>query len=799
MQDCNVRPPQGFADYWNTHSPGDDLAQIVSFLRDEDTVMAPSELSEVLAASTSFSDTLVARCLGRGWHVNQVHNSVDRDAVGDLAYEIRAEGHLLHFSVRSQAAGIGEERQGRLRENAFDLYGTLIQGPASLDEMSAQHDEQITKAWKGRASGQTLGWSFANRSQGLFEGVIAALAAGTQPSEDPFLGGGAYLVRNAGFYGNGRHGTQAWLTLSDDHPLAHPYHLDLFTLLMWKIASIDLVQLAASQRSREAVELQSRLRTAVGVGNSSGIGTVATQVRWPTTLATITFLREFALARSLWRIGLGGRAEVCELVDALRADQSGSVNDSQADVISRLEALNDVHGGSAPDGLSYEVSTLLRNLDAKARAILIRALIDKYPDTVNMLKEFAARTMKLIADVDPAMRLNELEEILRVSYVWVDALEAIGDVDRTHFWYRSAENGENRRGERYLDPGTGFETFVDVADAIRRLAFAIGERPSTETVGRFLLDHPEHSAVVGRVQLTQLMPYSEIRCNLVSKAFLPSDLIHYFLSCLGMTHTMPVSNLWVRGVFFAGDSLDGVLNSKVLGYPELRRVLPDALRARGVPATMTFEVSEMLTWSQACIPSTLGSWHVDEPLYEAGRSPSFDDRSFDLEGLSLLVWGARVCDVILAEFSQERELEVELVNVTSGRHVLPYMADRLARALGAPVEVSSREVIGNADRWVVDIRSEPIDHSVRTLAADEFLRRCSSGNKADPCLGEFRIRAFPKEHPQVLGRSMIDLTKLREAGFVGGISTSMRDYTQVIQSVESLRVPASERSSVQAG
>jgi hypothetical protein len=71
-------------------------------------------------------------------------------------------------------------------------------------------------------------------------------------------------------------------------------------------------------------------------------------------------------------------------------------------------------------------------------------------------------------------------------------------------------------------------------------------------VAEIIADQPDIAYAISRVQYLAGLPYSEIRGNLGSADFLPSQLIRFFLACLGMECGNPLSIRYVRGVFFQG-------------------------------------------------------------------------------------------------------------------------------------------------------------------------------------------------------------------------------------------------------
>ena len=122
--------------------------------------------------------------------------------------------------------------------------------------------------------------------------------------------------------------------------------------------------------------------------------------------------------------------------------------------------------------------------------------------------------------VDPSCHrrtCGQCSSTLRLGAQARPDLEAPGN--REFFWYRSEENGENRRGERSVDIGVERETFIDVAGTARRLYDFLRGLPADDRRVRFLLEEPEHSVGVtacaaGRRLALQRGPRQRLRCRL---------------------------------------------------------------------------------------------------------------------------------------------------------------------------------------------------------------------------------------------------------------------------------------------
>ncbi|MGE3447403.1 MAG: hypothetical protein AB7H92_07445 [Microbacteriaceae bacterium] len=787
---------------------GTDFTGVIHRMRSERDAMTPADMATAQASTISFADTLVTKMVAENWTFTLRHAHVDTEAAGVLAYDIVTPDSVMSFGVRSVFDPLSGERLGRLRENSFDLYGVLMEGPAHLPALETEHVEQLTKSWNGRSAG-CLGWSFANRSGRLFGATIDALAARREPTLKELWAGGGYLVRNAGFYGNGRHGSRAWLTLPPGHALAHPYHVDLLALYMWKLASLDLVERAARARDARSVGIPLAVRQAVGVGNSSGIGTIATLVRWPTTLAAIALTSEMAWAHGAELLksgGAGSRQRLAELIEnALpgAADQASTDNGTESlpglnlirDEVLQGNPCRAIAAAAAErrDELGGVIASCLASLDGDF-ALSVTGLIDAL--------------MRRIPTVDPGMSVSAVLAIIQRRYTWVAELQKQGDVGREHFWYRSAENGENRRGERAVDPGVELETFVDVAGAIRSMTARLQASPPAMTIGEWLLSSPSDSSLVARVQLADQVPYTEIHGNLVAGHFVPADLIRYFLSSLGMRRLQPLSNQWLGGVFLADspaqvtESLDlpGVDPQArpaddaevTLGYPELRRILPDALRVHGVPAGLTAEAAELLTWTEASTGLGIGILLGEGPALPGSVHLVAHGR-IDLLGGSLAVYGTRICDYVrtLPEGS-----EIVIEDCTDAEAVI-FMARYLAMN-GLAVTASCDAFADTASpENLLAVASAPGPEPRTPRIRYRLATPQRAGTRHVTCRIALTSRAEGVEIDASPGWT--DLSDAYEQAIRSGIPVPMERYLALRAVVARLRVPASERSTLQAG
>ena len=176
----------------------------------------------------------------------------------------------------------------------------------------------------------------------------------------------------------------------------------------------------------------------------------------------------------------------------------------------------------------------------------------------------------------PEMTVLQLKRILRDRYDWTLKYNILRKGARQHFWYHSADNGEQRRGERIIDPHEQFESFIDHIGAIQRLAAALSAYTDDLPVAEVVADDPDLAFSISRVQFLAKVPFSEIRGNLIDAEFVPARLIRFMLASLGIECASPLSVQYVRGAFFQGMPLPDELSAGAdpdWMYP----VLPEAV------------------------------------------------------------------------------------------------------------------------------------------------------------------------------------------------------------------------------
>lgn len=538
-------------------------------LRPPEAIMTPEGLSAFKASRLSFLRAVVGRMARERWRIETSRFELDAEGRGLAVYRIETPERLLSFVVFSDKLP-EERRTDRIVENHYDGEAFLCLGEPSGEQIARQRP-QFADFLLGRADIKTLGWTRVNRSSRVFNRMVEALAAGRQPDPELVESAG-YLVRNNGFWGSGRHGTAVMAAFDPSEFIGRPYHIDLLTLYLWRHFSHDLVEHVARCRNPAAATLAMPIKRYIGVGNASGLGLVPFVIRHPRRINGWIEAHETAIARI--------RAQPAEAADPAalaalleRAIQyyregvqvRGGIFQSSAELLADLErlrpglaALRDrgtVDGAASDRPWAALCDWADGAVGREALELLHSLLIEAMPEIATALQDSVLAIQETASDVQPEQRVGELLALVRRHYDWALAIDRGAAGARQHFWYLSEDNLEPRLGERGVDPGEAYETYVDVVGDIQALAADLAEAPAGQSLAAFLFERPQHRAVVERVQSVDPLPYGEVRANVLSDDFEPCHLIRFLLTQYGMEKLDPQSRLWVRGTFLQGAPL----------------------------------------------------------------------------------------------------------------------------------------------------------------------------------------------------------------------------------------------------
>jgi hypothetical protein len=555
--------PEFLAEVVDRFMGPDGRARIGAWMRPPERCMTPVAMSAMKSTRTSFARVLARHMIRDRWQVVRREFSCDAEGDGRAIYDIAIGAHRMTYIARIFRWD-GVEKVGRRSDGAYrDMCGAVFVGTPDAQRIAAEFAVLESRdADTMRSRGDVAGWTPANRSVRFFEHVVDSLAAGRQPDPAVIGSGAGYLLRNGGYLGSGRYGTLSIEGYPEGHPLKHPFFGDLFGLLLVRQVSIDMVEAIATARSAHAARLAPDIARYIGVGNSSGQGMCVALQRWPHWVATWMVVRELSLAYAKAQPAAAQAPRMLALLDRA-IDYYGAVqvpNDEfivpHPVIVTNLRTIRDwvaaVPRGGPMIAWGALADRAAAAVDAETAEQFNALLIECYPDFADAAADYLPIGAARVRDVQPEMRVAALRRLLHDRYAWALRMDLGRTGARRHFWYHSADHGEQRRGDRGVDPHEEFESFIDHIGMVQRLAALLIAHDDDAPVAEIIAAHPEIAYAISRVQYLADLPYAEIRGDLGATDFLPSQLIRFFLGCLGMECSNPLSMRYVRGVFFQG-------------------------------------------------------------------------------------------------------------------------------------------------------------------------------------------------------------------------------------------------------
>ncbi|MBW6425118.1 hypothetical protein KX729_27105 [Rhizobium sp. XQZ8] len=533
--------------------------------RPADEVMKTARLAAIqpsrLSGTRAFMNKMIREC----WDISNVLFDVDGNAEGTVIYSIKAPGQEFSFIGFSRPPS-RTARTGRIIGQAWDMMGTLIEGPATEAEIETARRE-IPKLYTGRATAKTLIWCRSNRSMRVFDQTMAALADGRQPAVED-IAKVCYLMRNTGLDGNGTFGTRSFPSLGASHALGGVLQAQLLTAYLMREFSCDLVEHLAAKASDKAVKLDPQLRRYIGVGNGSALGLIFFVHKHPRLINALVSARENAIVAARGMKLEAGDARATTLVDLLRQAiafrrqdrmvyetfaSSVEVADDLEKIVTALEEFcrsGTVLGRNADYPLDILASEFVDELVPEAYETFLSLLIELVPEEADRLLAAAHGPDEL--SVSPAEAVEDLKALVRDEYQWALDTDMSAPDAYKYVWYKSETAEEPRRGAREEVP-EALDLGLDICGSIQSLFSDLDEEDGAQSVARFLMKHPEHRYMVARIQSLRGQGYHTPRANINAEAFVPIDLVRLMnVGIHGIDKTRDFLSRNLRGVLYHG-------------------------------------------------------------------------------------------------------------------------------------------------------------------------------------------------------------------------------------------------------
>ncbi len=524
-------------------------------LRPADQMMRLARMGSFHQSRLSFMRSLLRRMKSEGWRFDVKLFEINDAGVGRAVYCAIGPKHT--YSLVAFAHDLpDDQRSDRVIAQAWDTTFTLFDGvPTEADLQRLAQNVPLQEA--GRISNTELSLSRANRSTRLWGHVVGHLAKGQQPDAE-FVNSIGYLMRTTAVYGNGKFGAADRATYHDRPLLDGPFRAELLSVYLTRAFVMDLAEHAARVKGGDtATKLAPDLRRQFGIGNSTGLGMAPFLTFHPALLNNWIAAREQALSR-VRSVKTANAAEQATFANFLkRATQNAndwqSQHPLQIDKIAALRAdLSALTGHLASTDLSteYPWDALMvwaeTTLSAEGQEQLVSLLLEPYPDLVDDLADCMKADEAAHFAIEGTKTVAECLDCISENYAWALGQDYTSPENSARFWYVSEEKLEPRLGERYEDDGATLEQPHAIARDIAAYHQTLLQWPPDALLADVLIQHPEHRQVARRAQLTQKLPYAEIRDNQISADMLPIDMLRCKLSFFGATKFDPRSDRWVR-------------------------------------------------------------------------------------------------------------------------------------------------------------------------------------------------------------------------------------------------------------
>jgi hypothetical protein len=534
----------------------------------------------------SFMRTLVRRMVAENWQITSPVFDLDNQGYGTVVYEVEAKHGTFSYVLFSHYLD-PENRNDRVIANQWDLTMALCEGTVDAEQLAFLR-ANVPKQEAGRVDSRVLVLSRANRSARTFEYVVDELTQGRQPNVDVIAEVG-YLYRTTAAYGSGKLGMADWEKVRTKHrDFARPFAAEMFTCYMLRHFSMQQADYLASQRSPEtAVTLHQDIKRYLGIGNSTGLGMAPFLINHPLLINQWIEMRETALAtavvasetgvdkETMARLDMATQRVIQHLGEIITADERQS--NSNVVVREELQALHLwLQEQAAELAITHYVWADLiqyaeQHWHIETQEVINTMLIELYPDLVDGLEEQMGTEES--QQVTPEMSVSELLTIIEDKYDWALAIDFSKHESMGAFWYRSQEKMEPRLGQTNIDMGMEKEMPLAVGRRVRECYDLLQHYNKTcpeQNVAHFIMQCPNYSGIVARIQTMAQSRYGDIRENLVHSDVLPIYLLRCKLSFFGVSKFDPRSRLWVRNTMFQGAPLIsdfGIANADDWQFP----------------------------------------------------------------------------------------------------------------------------------------------------------------------------------------------------------------------------------------
>ena len=533
---------------------------IAKNMRSPEKVMRLSRMGSSFQTRLSFMRSLTRKISREKWKFEKLLFDLDENGFGTSIFVVHLPERtysLIVFTKDIDPAMRTDRVVAEVWDATFNLFDG-IPSDADIERLS----ENTPKQEAGRFSPRELVLARANKSLRLFEHVVNSLSEGRQPDVDLLTSVG-YLMRTTAVYGSGKFGCADREKISDRPEAKGAFQIEMLAVYLFRWFTIELVEYIAQKRGGiRAVNLDSEIRSYLGIGNATGLGMAPFLIKHPVLIHNWVSARETALARV---ISLGSHSPSSiqyfrKILDkAVDYVKDWNVDDEvQTYRIIRLrEDLEKLKSWCSikenlgrPKIWKRIFQYAEANFSLEGQELTVSLLLEPHGELVDDLTD--SMQTSLGTKIDPKMDIKKLKKLIEEYFSWALEIDFDDLENQRRFWYYSEEKLEPRFGDRYSDLGAEKEMPLAVARDVYICHQKLINFPEDIAVGRFLLLHPEFRQIVRRIQTVVRFPYAEIRDNIIQTNTRPIDLLRFKLAFFGASKFDPKSDLWTRITMFQG-------------------------------------------------------------------------------------------------------------------------------------------------------------------------------------------------------------------------------------------------------
>ncbi|MDO6485624.1 hypothetical protein [Shimia thalassica] len=529
--------------------------------RPAETVMHLSRLGSLHQCRLSFMRQLTRRMAREHWTFSRGVFDINDAGVGHAVYTAQGPEHAYSLVAFSHDLP-PEMRSDRVIATAWDATFTLFDGVPTEDDI-ARLEKNIPLQEAGRVTQSELSVSRANRSVRLWDHFVERLSQGHQPDIEKVEAVG-YLMRTTAVYGSGKLGAADREIIANRPEMHAPFQAEMLSVFLTRWFVRDLVNHMAKVRGGEkAVSLTSEIAGRLGIGNSTGLGMAPYIINHPVLFNNWMVAREEAIAR-VRSVAKADDDKIAEFKSVLARSLKSierwtSEHPIQIDKLAALSRDMDqlqsyLSNTDLSDPAPWDAMMVWAAgaLSEEGQELLASLILEPYGELVDDLGATMADETPDAFIIDGTMPVGNVKALIEDTFWWALSLDWSEEQNCAGAWYVSEEKLEPRLGNRFEEPIADFEQPLAPARDAAAAHQDLSQWASDAEVSTFLAKHPEHRHTIRRAQISNRVPYSEIRSNTIAADMLPIDMLRAKLSFFGATHFDPRSDRWVRICMYSG-------------------------------------------------------------------------------------------------------------------------------------------------------------------------------------------------------------------------------------------------------